>query len=145
MDVPDEVREFRTALSAESDRGCALMGASYLDFQLERLLRARLVDDSKVVDHLIGLDRPLSTFSVRIDTVYLLGLLGPDARRDLHLIRKIRNGFGHSTEALTFDHQTIAARCREMTHSILEPGASPRSIFINVAFAISGILEGLCE
>jgi hypothetical protein len=40
-----EVMDFRSTLSEETDRGCALMAASFLDEQLRELLEICLVDD----------------------------------------------------------------------------------------------------
>ena len=83
--------DFRPTLTPETDRGCALMAAAYLDSQLEELLRAVFVDDQKVVSELLQSERALGSFSAKIDMAYSLGLLPADAYRDLHLIRKIRN------------------------------------------------------
>src|SRR5438876_8972547 len=90
-----EVFEFRQSLSDESDRGCALMAAAYLDAELDRLLRKYCVNNPNVQNDIFGSSRPLGTFSSRIDMCYLLGLLGPNAHRDLHLIRRVRNEFAH--------------------------------------------------
>jgi DNA-binding MltR family transcriptional regulator len=114
-----EIVKFRQALTPESDRGCALHAASYLDGELETLLRARLVDDAKTVQEFFRPDGPLGSFSARIDMAYLLGLIGPAARRDLHLIRKIRNDFGHNPSPINFSDPAIASRCRELSHHTL--------------------------
>ena len=82
----DDVLDFRAALSPETDRGCALMGAAFLDVELERLLTKHFVNDPAVVKELIGQNRPLGTFSSRIDICYALGLIGKKARRDRHLL-----------------------------------------------------------
>src|SRR5690242_19486358 len=112
----DEGVAFRHTLDHETDRGCALMAASYVDSQLDELLRKRFVKDLDVADNLLGQAMPLASFSARIDSAYALGLIGPRVRRDIHLIRKIRNEFGHNPTLIDFGHAPIEARCREMYH-----------------------------
>jgi hypothetical protein len=76
MDEPDfdAAAEFRSTLTDETDRGCALMAAAYLDDRLAELLKAYFVDDLPVAKKVLDLERPLGTFSARIDVAYLLGL-----------------------------------------------------------------------
>ena len=102
-----EVFEFRATLTEETDRGCALMAAAYLDDQLECLLRRTLVDDNTAIDDLLRSAGALGSFSARIELCYALGLLPGQARRDLHLIRKIRNDFGHVAKPLAFEEPGI--------------------------------------
>jgi|SRR5919202_284920 DNA-binding MltR family transcriptional regulator len=131
-----EVVEFRTSLSHETDRGCALMVASLLDKKLEDLLRASFVDDSKAIDEILSQSGSLGTFSSRIDAAYLFGLIGPNIRRDLHLIRKIRNLFGHHHLPLSFDDDRIANRCAELYHHTLNVKESSRKVFIRTTVSI---------
>jgi len=138
----DEVLAFRHELTSESDRGCALMAAAYLDDQLGLLLKSRFVDDSKVSKELFDHIAPLGTFSARVDMAYMLGLLSSTARRDLHLIRKIRNSFGHTAAPMTFEQPSIAARCRELNHHALNAkGDSPRAIFVQAVLGITGVIH----
>ena len=55
--------ECRNQLDSETDRGCSLMAASYLDYELERLLREKLVGGKKHLDLLFDYSGPLGTFS----------------------------------------------------------------------------------
>jgi DNA-binding MltR family transcriptional regulator len=126
----DEVMEFRLSLNAETDRGCALMAAAYLDAELESLLRVHFVQNKTVADDLLGQNRPLGTFSSRIDLAYALGLIPTTSFRDLHLIRKIRNDFAHKAAPLSFEYDPMAARCRELCHAeVLGKAARPRARF----------------
>ena len=115
----DEVMEFRSSLTPETDRGCALMAAAFLDSELELLLRAFVVKNKKVEDEMFGQSKPIGAFSSRIDLAYLLGLISADTRRDLHLIRKIRNDFGHVHRPISFEDQAIVNRCHELITSAL--------------------------
>lgn len=138
----DEVMEFRRALTPETDRGCALMAAAYLDEQLGRLLRAAFVEDVKVLDALLESIGPLATFSSRIDLCYALGLLPPLVRRDVHLIRKIRNEFAHAASPLTFEHARMAARCSELHYAFCVVGDRTRAKFTNAALGVCAVIHG---
>jgi hypothetical protein len=141
LDKVAAVFEFRETLTPETDRGCALMAAAYLDARLEGLLRASFVDSS-VADELLEPAKPLGSFSSRIDAAFVLGLLGASERRDLHLIRKIRNDFGHNADPITFEFPAIASRCSELTFSYHESGAGARSHFTSAVFAILATIDG---
>src|SRR5579859_4992858 len=103
LDRLEDVMEFRHWLTPETDRGCALMAAAYLDDQLSELLLSRFVDDTKLKSELFGASQALGSFSSRIDFAYALGMIGPTARKELHIIRKIRNLFGHEPRPISFD------------------------------------------
>jgi DNA-binding MltR family transcriptional regulator len=132
----ENVRRFRVSLTNESDRGCALFVAAFLDSELERLLDKFFVNNASVKKDMLDQSRPLSSFSARIDMSYLLGLLGPKAHRDLHLIRKVRNEFGHVPIELNFDDQRIKQRCGELYHDGYIEEVSPRDKFIRTAMGV---------
>jgi DNA-binding MltR family transcriptional regulator len=139
-DMTDIAMEFRGSLSDETDRGCALMAAEYISNQLGELLRAYFVDDEKACNS--ALDDPngsLSALSARIEFAYLLGLIGPIARPELDLIRKIRNDFAHAYKPLLFTETKIADRCRELRAYTVFPEQSPRANFVR---SVMGLLGG---
>ena len=137
-----EVMEFRFSLNGETDRGCALMVASFLDHKLGKLLEAMFVDDSNVVNEMFSHSGPLGTFSSRIDTAYALGLIGPNTRRDINLIRKIRNEFGHSHQTLTFNDDRIRSRCKELFHfNNIETTDEPRKMFVKTTMSILALIN----
>jgi DNA-binding MltR family transcriptional regulator len=132
-----EVADFRFSLDQETDRGCALMAAAFLDAELEKLLGRHFVADDTVRKELLSQNGPLGAFSSRIDLAYALGLIGKQARRDLHLIRKIRNDFAHVAKSLQFSDQPIAQRCEEFYHDeMVGVGASPRARFTRTVLAV---------
>jgi len=137
------VRKFRKALTPETDRGCALMAAAFLDEKLKELLKANLVNDTKLVHKAFDASGPLGSFSSRIDMAYLLGLIPKNSHRDLHLLRKIRNDFAHISDNLNFETTNISARCNELFF-IGEPvNRPPRAQFISAMMSIVGLIVGL--
>ena len=136
-----EVMTFRDTLDAETDRGCALMAAAYLDDQVERLLRHSLLSDGKSLDDLFGRSGPLSSFSSRIDLCFAMGLLPKLACRDLRLIRRIRNQFAHLATPLSFDDPAILDRCRELHHVTRPDALTGRQHFTNGALGVCGVIH----
>lgn len=136
------VMEIRNSLNDETDRGCVLISASFLDNQLENLLSSYLIEDTTVSDNVFSNSGSLGTFSSRIDMCYLLGLISKKMYRDLHLIRKIRNEFGHSYVPISFESSAIKNRCLELYHNNLALEVAPRAHFIRVVCVIVGIING---
>ena len=137
----DEVFQFRLSLSEETDRGCALMAAAYLDSELEKLLSKHFVNNENIKKEMLGVSRPLGSFSSRIDMAYLLGLVGPKAHRDLHLIRKVRNEFGHVPTPISFDDPALASRCKELYHDAYGKEVAPRVKFNRVVLGVLGVIH----
>lgn len=135
-----EMLDFRRALTEETDRGCALLAASFLEGMIEELLRERLVDNPKLQKEMLHHSGPLGTFSSQIDMACLLGLVGPAMRRELHLIRQIRNDFGHTARRISFGEPSIASRCREMRFTCLDNDAEPRHLFTNAVFGVAAVI-----
>lgn len=133
----DDFTEFRLALTKESDRGCALFAAAYLDNALAALLKANLVQNSKADDELFGTQSPLGTFSSRIKMAYYLGKIAIVERKDLDTIRQIRNDFAHKSGPIYFVDQSIADRCANLKNSWRMEDATPRQKFIA---AVSGLM-----
>jgi DNA-binding MltR family transcriptional regulator len=134
---------FRSGLSEESDRGCALFAAAYLDAALEELFRASVLEGKKIEEELFEGSSPLATFSGRIKLAYYFGFISLQFRFDLESIRKIRNDFAHDPTLLSFDTQSIADRCRNLGFSYQEPSARPRAHFTATASALVAIINGL--
>jgi len=104
-----EFIEFLAAFKNESDRGAALVAASILDVRLQEILSAFFVDSSTSRDLLSGFNAPLGTFSSRASMAFSLGLIQENEFKEITVIRKIRNAYGHGWEPLTFKSGAIAA------------------------------------
>src|SRR5690606_30701176 len=89
-----EYIEFRRELSKESDRGCAMLAASHIDYMLELLLTRIMAGNKSHHEQLFSFNGPFGTFSSKILVCYSLGLISSDALTDIQIIRKIRNEFG---------------------------------------------------
>lgn len=125
----EDFTAFRMALTKESDRGCALFAAAYLDKALGDLLKSILVKHKKLDEEMFGSQSPAGSFSSRIKLAYYLGKIAPSERRDLDTIRSIRNEFAHHAELLSFEDQSIRDRCGNLTHNWRETEASAKTKF----------------
>lgn len=137
FDQFDEVIQLREALSTETDRGCALHAASYLDNELGVMLASHFVDHAKTHIELLDGTGGLATFSARIAIAFALGLISENVRNDLTLIRKIRNDFGHNPAQIGFDQEAIANRCRELHFRSETLERPPRRFFESSVFAVA--------
>jgi len=101
-------KEFLEEFRMESDRAAAILAGAYLDQSLLQILRRSVVPKLGLEDKLLGTDKPLGTFSARINVCAAFGLIGEEEFRDLHWVRRIRNAFAHGQHGLTFDSPELA-------------------------------------
>jgi len=126
------IPEFKTLFETETDRGCALLAAAILDYELSLLLGNSFIDNNRINRKIFSPNGPLGTFSAKIDISYLLGHLPKDGFNKMHIIRNIRNEFGHSAIALNFDVPSISQKIKTMALSINSALATNRELFIRV-------------
>ncbi len=74
----------------KSDRAVAILGTTYLNTHLARLLECFIIDDEKISKMLLGEENPLGSFEARIKAAYGLGLISRTEYHDLVLIWHIR-------------------------------------------------------
>lgn len=132
---------FRRAIAHESDRGCALFAAAYLDKALSDILSLSLVSDKKVQEHLFQGNAPLASFSSRIKLAFYMGLISKGCQSDLDAIRAIRNHFAHHAEVATFEDQSICDKCKNLHYSYHERHAEPRAHFCASVSRILALLH----
>ena len=139
--VPIEILQFRNSLTRETDRGLALAASAYLAAELHKLLTAHLVQHDDALDSLFGRYGPLASFSASVDLAFAVGLLSEKARRDLHLIRKIRNIFAHDPAVRGFADSDIASRCAELYHDGFREALDPRRKFTRVVLGVLAMIH----
>jgi DNA-binding MltR family transcriptional regulator len=134
---PKNIAAILFIMVRESERGCALAGASFLEEELASLLKGYFVNNKKYVDEIFSPSGPLDSFSSRINMSYCLGLISNVARKDLNLIRKIRNRFAHSAENVSFEDTDIKAHCDKLYHDVYKEKLTPRWKYIRVVTAVA--------
>jgi len=106
--------QFRRELTNESDRGCALLAASHIDYLLEEALKSKLIGSKNEFNTLFDFNGPLGNFSSRISISYSIGLITKEEKLDLQIIRSIRNKFGHSPIAINFESPDVSSLCNNL-------------------------------
>ncbi|SJZ30979.1 hypothetical protein SAMN02745126_00107 [Enhydrobacter aerosaccus] len=133
----DALEEFHKLFNEQGvvdERAIAIVGVTFLDSILEHTLINFMIDDEKEVSKLLGLDRPLGTFSSRVTAAYCLGLICKTVRDDLRIVGRIRNKFAHELQA-SFDLEPLRGWClslrwHEFSMMMKAPSdATPRDIF----------------
>ncbi|MDW9902069.1 hypothetical protein GOA77_09360 [Sinorhizobium meliloti] len=145
-----EIQAYTQELNAEvktgSDRGVVLLLGSILDDYLYRILKSFMIDNAAATEQLLGVNRPLSEFSGKIDLCHALGLIATDEAKVLHKIREIRNGFAHKI-GIKLTDQPLKDKCKHLYDSLLdvepdEVKGDPRAAFIYAASTMRIILMG---
>ena len=104
-------RKFFEEFMSESDRAALVLGVAQMDELLREILEKRLIDAKK---SLFDFNGPFGTFSARIDSAYVTGVIDKDLKSKLHMIRKIRNECAHNIEGVDFSSQSISQRVQEL-------------------------------
>ena len=133
-----QLGHFLSNFNKESDRGAALVAASMLDERLHEILINFFVDKLASEILLSGFNAPLGTFSARASAAHALGLLQESEFKEITLIRKIRNEFGHGWQSVSFESGRVAELCSQLPWlgpKELESESGPRARF-NAAIAI---------
>jgi hypothetical protein len=107
----EEARAVNHALlAAGSPIAVAILGAVLVEHDLERVIRRRLsIRDDEDWEALLDERGPLSTFHRKIEMAYVLKIIDKPTRRNMDIIRAIRNAFAHSKRTIGFDNPLIAA------------------------------------
>jgi DNA-binding MltR family transcriptional regulator len=107
--------EFHKLFNEEKkdERAISIIGGTFSEMALEHVLRSFFPEDDKEVDKLFEFNQPLGNFSSKITMAYCLGLIDKLIKRDLDLVRKIRNKFAHDLYT-SFQDQQIKSWCNEL-------------------------------
>jgi DNA-binding MltR family transcriptional regulator len=122
--IGDELRK-------ESDRGCALVAAAYLENEISELLELFFIEQSaKATSALFDFNGPVGTFSSKAKMAAALGLIPNEIYIAVDLIRKIRNEFAHLHEPLDFECANIKQRIQNLLPSLDLQQSNTREDFI---------------
>jgi DNA-binding MltR family transcriptional regulator len=98
----------------KSDRAVAILGTTYLNTHLARLLECFLIEDEKVRNMLLEEENPLGTFEARIKAAFGFGLISRTEYHDLVLIWHIRNRFIRDMGEGNFSEEDIRNLCKRL-------------------------------
>jgi hypothetical protein len=104
-------------LSAESQRGAAVLAFAWMDDELTRTLKRLFIpstQSAEKADELFGVGRPIGDAATKIDVAYRLSILPEATCRSLHIFRKLRNDFAHLSTSITFETDSVRDRLRTL-------------------------------
>lgn len=134
-----ELEKINKSLRDETERGCVVIGAAFLDEKLEELLSKVTAGSNKQKKSLFDATGPLGTFSGKTRIAYCFGLISDEAHHDLNVIRAIRNDFAHLSTSISLRDREMASKCA----SLQLPGFMGFSSFPRLAFTSSiGAIAG---
>lgn len=132
----NRIHKVRFELNKETDRGCVLLGVSFLESELENLIKSYLISDNKIIPKVFNGQGGLSTFSSKIDFAFLLGLISKEAHNDFNTIRKVRNIFAHSYESINFDTDQIKDLSNNLKNHYRKEDDITRKKFISTVYGL---------
>lgn len=113
----EELRQYKlfvNEIKNESDRAAVILGTSQLDVLLYQLIEGFLLPSTSSRDDLLDGDKPLASFSARINFAYRVGLIDAEFVRALHIVRKIRNSYAHEVSGVSLTTGPHRDRIREL-------------------------------
>lgn len=126
--IPKNVEAAFAELDGQSDRAVILVAGSLLDHALAEAIMSRLRKPQTDAEWkpLFDDGGPASTFSQKITLAYFLRIIGPVTRRDIDLIRKIRNAAAHDMNPVSFEgSEEISNRVRQLVRTEEYDGLLP--------------------
>ena len=111
----EEMSAIMTDLRSQGEKAAVLLGASYLDQCLEKLLVASFRPLSKKEHNgFFEGNGILASYSAKVQLCWAMSLIEPETRDALALIGQIRNVFAHTLHTITFENELIAEDCKKL-------------------------------
>jgi hypothetical protein len=144
MASADELEELVSWIDKADARASALVLAAWLDGLLERAIRMNFVDMGEEKFNALFRDdsAPLQSFSSKIKMAHALGIFDDNLKRQVDILRKIRNFFAHAIKTVDFEAPIVAQEClkldlQKVTHGNYEPeNDTSKEKFISMALFI---------
>jgi DNA-binding MltR family transcriptional regulator len=110
----DEVRDVTFQLRELDDNAAALVACALLSHALRDAIISKFVPISeKDLDEIFSDNKggPLASLSARIRLAHAMGIVGPRTRRDLDILRRIRNAMAHVIQTVDFSTKEVRDEC----------------------------------
>jgi len=103
-------------MNSMTDQAVALVNTVALERTLEQTILNRMVPLSKAetTELFVGM-APLSSLSAKIKIAYAMGIIGEKGKKDMDLVKDIRNQFAHSFHELSFETPEVSSACFKLT------------------------------
>ncbi|WP_144836269.1 hypothetical protein [Kocuria rosea] len=107
-DIFEEAQRIERELTNQSDRHVALIGALAVENDLGKILAMMLVDGV--------LPNSGKQFLHKMEWTYRLGLISAEERREIDLIRMVRNKMAHELDKHSFEEPEVKELCNKLTY-----------------------------
>ncbi|MBP6392644.1 MAG: hypothetical protein KA175_06880 [Flavobacteriales bacterium] len=114
QDISANLNAVMAEANKESDRAAALLMAANLENRLKAILEAFFIEDIKADEIFEGHQAVAGGFYAKSLLCFSLGFLSKEEKRDLDLVRKIRNDFAHKEQGWSFQTQDVRNRCDQL-------------------------------
>lgn len=112
----------------KNDRGMAILIATNVENILQSCLEKILLANSSKSDSIFGMNAPLATFYNKIIMCFALEVIGNETKKNLTIIRAIRNAFAHSKIPINFRTLEVINVCALLNF----PSTLPNSALISM-------------
>ena len=113
----DDLEALEKELYDGPDRAAAVVLGALAERAVEKLLRNHMRKNG--VDELFKPSGLLGEFGAKIQLGYALNLFGSQTKKDLNIIRHLRNQFAHSRMPIEFTTPVVKRCCDELTYPSL--------------------------
>lgn len=112
--VSEGIRNLYAELDRNSDRAVGVLAGSIVETHLTEFLKRNTKHYGTMWNNRTHSSGPLGTFAVKIDVLYMFGLISKEAHFDLVRMKDIRNTFAHDLEINNFTTQPIKDWCENL-------------------------------
>lgn len=134
-------------LQGESDRAAVILVAAHLEdsLMIKVMSRMRKPPDGSTIeyyDDVFAPNRPLGSFSAKIDAAYFFEIIDDTMRAQLNDVREMRNACAHSQHPISFADSALVNVCKRIFAPTgvmqIEAGAGPKEI--RLAFVLEYVI-----
>jgi hypothetical protein len=113
--LSEHFEDFQQQANAEkNDRGAAILIATNLENALQHAIEVKLKIETKRRKELFRYDSPAGTFASKIIIAHAVHIFGPETRKNLDIVRLIRNAFAHAKIPIHFETEAVATACAKL-------------------------------
>ncbi len=123
--------EYWNRLNNATDHEIVVIGIAKLDDSLARLLSLRLAKYESIIKSNTNFNKPLGTFSAKIDMALLTGSITKGIHGELHRVRTIRNSVAHDTEIADLSSGKLKDQCNALRTPKLFTTTAREKLFVS--------------
>lgn len=123
-------KEAVKAVTEESDRGAVILAGSGIEDMLEWAISNKLPGlhgEAAAIESMFGVNGIAGTFSNKIALAYALGLIEKETRREIDLIREMRNACAHARLAISFATPELKEVCKQVVSEVVPDLIDPEN------------------